>query len=877
MNAFATDYYVSAISGSDINNNNGLSQTTAFKTIQKAADKTNPGDNVYIMNGTYSPGSYNNQSLLNITRSGTSDKYIVYKALEGHTPKIFIPSNLSFQVWNAVTIDASFILFEGIEIMGNSANISHEDAYQSWVDYENNVKDWNKIASFNVNGISIGKDADVTNVIVRGCEIHHMPGGGVGGGRIDYITIEDNLVYNNSWRTMYATSGISILTSYNSDESTDYKILVRNNSSFGNKTLVPWNHIDKLSDGNGIIIDVNTGYVGRTLVENNISYNNGGSGIHAYKSSHVDIINNTAYNNGTVVGYQEIFGHAGTDVRIYNNIMYARNGGACNMNATGTTYDYNLYFNGPAPKMGTNDLVADPKFVKLALDGTADFKLRNTSPAINSGTDAAGKFSTTDINGVTRPVGSKPDRGAYESPFTEIAVVAEMVLKENANIILPGTETNVFGDVFYDNPKTVTFTIENKGGADLQLTGSPRVAITGSGFALAEDAPATIGAGNSATFKVTLSTNAEIQYSGTINIANNDAYANPYVVTISGKGLNSAKAVQTIMFNALPAKNIQSEDFNPGAVSNLGLPVTYASSKTTVATIVNGKIHIVGIGTSIITASQGGNSDTHPAAEVKQTLSVISVLNLSETNLINNPSFDSNTSGWSTSFQNSATATSASVDKIGYASKVGNVSITSGGTSSSPYNVQFGCNVSVVADKEYAILFKASADDARTMSIFMLKNQSPWSTMFSENNISLTTIPETYGPFYYNSTTTESLVFRLLLGVSVNAVYIDDVEIREVLPGTTSAGKNIFNAEQSFSVYPNPAKNKIHIVTSSSSKGQLDVSLINLQGQMLVKKTFYNTEKESNALQMDVNVNSGVYFLKLSNGEFSEVKSIIIK
>ena len=48
LNADATNYFVSNISGNDINS--GLSIGTAFKTIQKAADLTWPGDTVFVLN-----------------------------------------------------------------------------------------------------------------------------------------------------------------------------------------------------------------------------------------------------------------------------------------------------------------------------------------------------------------------------------------------------------------------------------------------------------------------------------------------------------------------------------------------------------------------------------------------------------------------------------------------------------------------------------------------------------------------------------------------------------------------------------------------------------------------------------------------------------
>ena len=79
---------------------------------------------------------------------------------------------------------------------------------------------------------------------------------------------------------------------------------------------------------------------------------------------------------------------------------------------------------------------------------------------------------------------------------------------------------------------------------------------------------------------------------------------------------------QTISFPALTAKTVLSADFAPGATASSQLPVTYASSNTTVATIISGMVHIVGTGTTTITASQGGNGTYTVAADVSQTLTV---------------------------------------------------------------------------------------------------------------------------------------------------------------------------------------------------------------------------------------------------------------
>jgi parallel beta-helix repeat protein len=410
------NYFVSALTGSD--RNDGLTINKPFATINKGGVLVNPGDTVFVMNGTYHSS---NGPVLEFAKSGAEDQYITFKAYPGHNPKITAWGN----VWNAIHIIGSYVVIDGFELQGNNANINYAQAFQSYQEYMNGGRNWSSIANFNTNGITIGQTSSAHNVIIRNCRIHHFPGGGINAIQADYITIESNIVYNNSWYCMYANSGISILHPYNSDSYTGHKIIIRNNISYNNKTTVPWHISEELSDGNGIIIDVNQfpanqPYIGRTLVENNISFNNGGSGIHAFRADHVDIINNTAYKNGTMVGYQEIFANSCNDVNILNNIMYARAGGKVNSNYNNTnvTYDYNIYYNGPADVTGTEDIIANPQFVNPSTDPQeADFFLQPTSPARNSGSLVPGQYSLTDINGVSRPNGIRPDRGAYEFEY----------------------------------------------------------------------------------------------------------------------------------------------------------------------------------------------------------------------------------------------------------------------------------------------------------------------------------------------------------------------------------------------------------------------------------------------------------------------------
>ena len=82
------------------------------------------------------------------------------------------------------------------------------------------------------------------------------------------------------------------------------------------------------------------------------------------------------------------------------------------------------------------------------------------------------------------------------------------------------------------------------------------------------------------------------------------------------------KSNQVINFSPMPNKFVGDADFNPGASASSGLTISYSSSNTAVATIVNGAVHIVGEGTTQITASQLGGVYYLSAMPVSQTLVV---------------------------------------------------------------------------------------------------------------------------------------------------------------------------------------------------------------------------------------------------------------
>jgi len=83
-----------------------------------------------------------------------------------------------------------------------------------------------------------------------------------------------------------------------------------------------------------------------------------------------------------------------------------------------------------------------------------------------------------------------------------------------------------------------------------------------------------------------------------------------------------AKTGQTISFGALPAMSYGTAPFNPTATSTSGLAISYTSSNPAVATTSGTTVTIVGVGTTTITASQGGDGNYTAATAVPQTLTV---------------------------------------------------------------------------------------------------------------------------------------------------------------------------------------------------------------------------------------------------------------
>lgn len=359
FNISAQDYYVSVNAGSD--NNNGVSINTPFKTINKAINFVQPGGTVYVMEGEYrdesagtpivsfyedtTPNQFdstgksyvfsnsqnvNNPHVVTINKAGNStDGYITIKNYSDHTPKIIFDGQGGIKLGP----NANYIIIEGFEVQGPSQSITYNQAILNRRNRitlkESQAINNNNHSYFSGKGIWGGYD-DHHHIIIRNNVVHDTPGSGIRFNDSDYITIENNTVYNTTWWTSSASSAIvfaETIAVNDDDNTTEIKMIMRGNIVYNNWNRIPFyaatfpdnaqppsgNYgnagYSTILDGQGLYVtrshspsDQNPrpGYLGTFLIENNLCLNNGKNGINFDRSNYSSALirNNTIYFNG---------------------------------------------------------------------------------------------------------------------------------------------------------------------------------------------------------------------------------------------------------------------------------------------------------------------------------------------------------------------------------------------------------------------------------------------------------------------------------------------------------------------------------------------------------------------------------------------------
>ena len=126
---------------------------------------------------------------------------------------------------------------------------------------------------------------------------------------------------------------------------------------------------------------------------------------------------------------------------------------------------------------------------------------------------------------------------------------SEIDIRGNGQSIADGDETPSTTDFTDFGPANITtgsiehtFEIRNSGVVDLELTGSPKVLISGTNagdFVVIEEPSASVAVNGATTFKIRFNPSAIALRTANVSIENNDADENPYNFAIQGIGSNN--------------------------------------------------------------------------------------------------------------------------------------------------------------------------------------------------------------------------------------------------------------------------------------------------------------------------------------------------
>jgi parallel beta-helix repeat protein len=411
---YSTNYYVSE-TGS--NSNNGLTPSTAFETLQYAADMVSAGDSVLVLEGTYVG--------FDIRTEGGQNLPIVFKAIENNVvidqPNSETPDGINIE-------NASWIVIDGFEILDQPRagiraavsdfitirnNYCHNNyrwgiftGFTDDLTLENNICSFSEDEhgiyvsnssdrsiirnnhSFNNNGcgihmngdISMGGDGIISNAIVEGNIIHDNGYGG--GSAINMDGVQDSEIFNNLIYNNHAT-GIAMYQIDGGDAS-------KNNKVYNNTIIQP-------SDGRWCIISVN-GSTGNTI------YNN-------------ILINHHSFRGSIAVDAASITGFASDYNVLVNRLSY--DDGNSNMTLSQwQSLGYDLH-----------SMIADPE-EQIFVDYTNDnYHLLQNAQAVDAGTNLVLPTVFVDLDNISRPQGSGFDIGCYEYTGTT-EVVEENIPNE---------------------------------------------------------------------------------------------------------------------------------------------------------------------------------------------------------------------------------------------------------------------------------------------------------------------------------------------------------------------------------------------------------------------------------------------------------------
>lgn len=215
-------------------------------------------------------------------------------------------------------------------------------------------------------------------------------------------------------------------------------------------------------------------------------------------------------------------------------------------------------------------------------------------------------------------------------PTPEIAVLGNGVEIENADVTPSTADFTDFGNVpLIPGQLSQSFTIASVGNVALNLTGTPRVSLSGpneSAFAVSLAPEDTVPADGSTRFIITFDPTLPGLYTATVTIQSDAANHPSFSFGIRGFGALNAALNQTITFAPPATAYLGQNPLSLDAYSSSGLPVTLrvVPQGTTApgASIVGNVLSFTGVGTVKVQADQAGDAYYGLAAPVVKTITV---------------------------------------------------------------------------------------------------------------------------------------------------------------------------------------------------------------------------------------------------------------
>ncbi len=304
LNVFARDYYV-RVDGNNTNSGKWNTPGEAWQTLDFAFEQIKAGDQLFVSSGIY------------VT------KELVLKGIIGSPEKITRIASIG--KWNAVITQENSPEDNIDLLMVDSCAYLEIDGFELTDPVDKGV------------GITVRNSSH--RVTVKNCYVHDCGCNGISSRTSDYLIFEGNVVRGNARRSVWNCSGISIWHAVELDQKPGYHIIIRNNVAFENECELPFSPLghENPTDGNGIIIDdfrttqvqfegQKDGYKAAVLVENNLTFNNGGRGINIYESENVTIRNNTSFHNMRIISkfspdFGDITIQNASNITLHNNII----------------------------------------------------------------------------------------------------------------------------------------------------------------------------------------------------------------------------------------------------------------------------------------------------------------------------------------------------------------------------------------------------------------------------------------------------------------------------------------------------------------------------------------------------------------------------